>query len=636
MCGIAGIIRPDQYQDNPAEIRRMVQSLAHRGPDGDGVLIQDGVSLGHRRLSIIDIDHGKQPLANEDRSVWVTFNGEIYNHQQLRKELVAMGHRFNTQCDTEVIVHAYEQWGDECVNRFHGMFAFAVVDYSRRRIMVVRDHLGIKPLYYRIGSGYFAFASELNALCQLDGSAPRGNPLAVELFLRFQYIPTPHTIYQNVFKLPPAHYMEIDFEGHVSQPTRYWDLQYNTLKGQSAEDWLDRVEAILEESIEAHLIADVPVGVLLSGGVDSTLIAHIASRSLGHQLKGFSIGFREDDHCELNYARQAAEKCGLDLHTHIVTEDTLDILPEVVAQYGEPFGDSSALATWYLAKLAREHVPVVLSGDGADEAFGGYQSYERWMSLASWQQAGAYFRVWPRMGVQWALNATRRKFLTGSRSRLTDWTDCITYTPADMRRLLWQPGFAQLIDQPCRVFQDAAARAVGLGRLDFAQYLDMQTYLPCDILTKVDIASMAHGLEVRPAILDRNVVQLAASMPAALRMPCAADGTRIAKHPLKAILSRHFSRDFVNRKKQGFAIPKTHWFGEGRKGQQLLDAMIEDPKSRLSLLIKPKAIRYLMKMHSPQNDHSGRLWLLLVLGQWLEHNAKVEFDQVQPALAMAA
>lgn len=614
----------------------MVDALAHRGPDGAGVWVRNGVAMGHRRLSIIDLAGGGQPMANEDGRIQVTFNGEIYNFRQLRGELKRLGHQFRTDCDTEVIVHAYEQWGSNCVNRFRGMFAFAIADTIRRRVLLARDHLGVKPLYYRVGNGYFAFASELNALRQVDDDIPKGNPLAVELFLRFQYIPTPETIYQNVYKLPPAHYLEVDFDGCILQTSRYWDLQYNTLRGLSEEQWLERVEAVLTESVEAHLTADVPVGVLLSGGVDSTLIAHIASQKLGQQIQGFSIGFGEEDHSELSYAKLAADACRVDLHSQIVTEDMLDILPEIVAQYGEPFGDSSALATWYLARLAREHVPVVLSGDGGDEAFGGYPSYEHWMSLASWHQAKAYFRVWPRMGVQWAISAARHKLLTGSQRRLADWTDSITYVPTDMRQSLWRSEFAQLIHHPCEAFHDAANTASGLQRLDFAQYMDVRTYLPCDILTKVDIASMAHGLEVRPAMVDRHVVELAASMPASLRMPCAGDGTRIAKHPLKAILNRYFSHSFVHRKKQGFAIPKTHWFGPGRKGRQLLNALVEDPKSRLSLLVKPQAIRYLMKIHEPKNDQSGRLWLLLVLGLWLQRNEMVEFDQVQTALVQAA
>src|SRR4051794_40237634 len=287
MCGIAGIIRWQGDRLRPAEIERMTEAIDHRGPDGVGFLRRDGVALGHRRLAIIDPELGQQPMSNDDETVWLSYNGEMYNFQELRSELKAKGHRFETHCDTEVAIRAYEEWGPGCVKKFRGMFAFAMADFRNRRLLLARDHFGIKPLYYRLGEGYFAFASELPALRKIDDRAPAGNLDAVDLFLRYQYVPTPHTIYKDVHKLPPAHYLVVDFDGKVSGPTRYWDFSFQPQTGLSDDEWVERAESVIHESVKAHLVSDVPFGVFLSGGVDSSLVAAEMSRVLKHPVQAF-------------------------------------------------------------------------------------------------------------------------------------------------------------------------------------------------------------------------------------------------------------------------------------------------------------------------------------------------------------
>ncbi len=635
MCGIAGIIGRQSRTDAQRRIERMTAALAHRGPDGCGHLVRGRVALGHRRLSIIDLEGGRQPLANEDESVRVTFNGEIYNHAELADQLRAAGHVFRTRCDTEVIVHAYEQWGPDCVERFRGMFAFAVADFRARRVLLARDHFGIKPLHYRIGPGRLSFASELPALRQADDATLMGDPLAVELYLRYQYIPTPHTIYRDVYKLPPAHYAIVDFEGRLTTPpTRYWDLQFTAAPRMDEHEWLGRIEAAIHDSVKAHLIADVPVGLFLSGGIDSTLIAHHASQLSDRPLMGFGIGFDDTQFNEMAHARQAAAACRIDFHEQTVTDAALDLLPDLVAQYGEPYGDSSAIPTYLVSRFARQSVPVVLTGDGGDEAFGGYDTYLRWMAKASWRQARDYYRIWPRMGMLWAMGAIRRRLATrlpGGGHDLSDWQSLLLHTSDAMRRGLWRDEFADVATESCRLFEDAGRRARRMGRIDFAQYLDYQTYLPCDILTKVDIASMAHGLEARPPLVDRHVVELAASMPASLRHALGPDGEPEGKPVLKRLLGGVLPESFIHRPKQGFAIPKPRWMSSPRQRDRL-EALMLSNASPLRRLFKASALEALYASHRRGDNQSGRMWLLLVLGLWMDQNPDVHFaPSRQPA-----
>src|SRR5437588_7956058 len=419
MCGIAGIIRWQPAALQPDEIDRMTSAISHRGPDGVGFLRRDGVALGHRRLAIIDPELGHQPMADEEENLWVIYNGEMYNFPELRDELAGRGHRFVTRSDTEVVIHAYQEWGPECVRRFRGMFAFALADFRKRKLLLARDHFGIKPLYYRVAKYYLAFASELSALRRVDADPPHGNLEAVDYFLRFQYIPTPHTIYRDTFKLPPANYLMVDFDGNVEGPTRYWDLRFKPRHGLSDQQWEAEAAEVIHDSVKAHLISDVPFGVFLSGGTDSSIVASEMSRILKEPVQAFSIGFQEKQYSEVPYAEQVAEQCHINLRTEFVQEDMLAILPELIAHYGEPFGDSSAVATWYVSRLARERVPMVLSGDGGDEGFAGYDNYERWLDIGLLNQARSSVRdSHPRAAFWWLRKAMRQHITQGTNNIL--------------------------------------------------------------------------------------------------------------------------------------------------------------------------------------------------------------------------
>jgi asparagine synthase (glutamine-hydrolysing) len=611
----------------PEEIELMSGAIGHRGPDGFGFLRRDPIAFGHRRLAIIDPETGQQPMTNEDETVWVVYNGEMYNFHDLRDELQHQGHVFKTRCDTEVVVHAYEEWGPECVKRFRGMFSFAIVDFKNRKMVIARDHFGIKPLYYRVGRGYLAFASELPALRKVDDEVPRGNLEGVEFFLRLQYIPTPQTIYKDVFKLPPATYLVVDFDGVVTGPTRYWDFRFKPESGLSDVDWAERAESTIHDSVKAHLISDVPFGVFLSGGLDSSLVALQMSRILDHPVQAFAIGFNEREYSELPYAEEAAKRCGIELRTEIVREDMLKILPDLVAHYGEPFGDSSAVPTWYLSRLARAHVPMVLSGDGGDEGFAGYDNYAGWLDAGPLERANSCLRQGAlRTAFSWLRRAGRQYLAQGTLNTLSQWQAINLYTSDQERRALWRDEFHDLIDKRCEVFETANVRAREFGRLSYAQYLDYQTYLPCDILTKVDVASMYHGLEVRTPLIDLRVIELAASLPVNQRFRANGGTELIRKYVLKQVLGKTFPHDFVHRKKQGFGIPRAQWFRDGESARTLWDQVVRDPGSRLYDWFKPEQVRFQMDVHSEKRDNSGVLWLLLVLGIWLEQNPQVNFN----------
>ncbi len=618
MCGIAGIVRAEQTAIHDREIRRMTRSLAHRGPDGEGIFLHHNVAIGHRRLSIIDLDGGHQPMSNEDQSIWITYNGEIYNYRELADQLASLGHRFKSRSDTETIIHAYEQWGDGFVRRLRGMFAFALVDTRRRRVLLARDRVGIKPLYYRIGRNYFAFASELATLLHVHDASPNGDCRALDLYLQFGYIPSPHTIYQDIYKLPPASSMVVDFRGDAAPPARYWQFKYQPADSIREDEWIERLDHVLTESVKNHLIADVPVGVLLSGGIDSTLIAMKAAQLSDKPITAFCIGFHDKQVCELKFARQAARRIGIELESEIVDEDALHLLPDLVRHYGEPFSDNSALATWFVSRLSRRHVPVVLSGDGGDELFGGYQTYLKWLAAASWQQAYDYFRQWPRLGLQWAIGVAQRRWVQSGHHLLHDWINCST----PRRPNLWRKEFLTHVNQPSELFIETAEKALRLGRLDFAQFMDFHTYLPCDIMTKVDIASMYHGLEARPPLLDNNMIDLATTVPPRFRIKRTAGHEPVGKYLLKKLLGRDFPPQFINRNKQGFIVPATQWFQHGRQMAALLTDMINDPDGRMNQLFRPEPV--LQAIH--QAKRAGLLWKLVVLGLWLEQNRHVAFD----------
>ena len=470
MCGIAGIMRWNGKVPDQSEIERMTAAIAHRGPDGVGFLCRDGVALGHRRLAIIDPAGGHQPMSDGDETVWITYNGEMYNYLELKEELRRKGHDFVTNSDTEVVIHAYQEWGAECLGKFRGMFAFALADFRERKLFLARDQFGIKPLYYRTGNGYLAFASELVALREVDDAVPEGSLWALELYLRYQYIPTPHTIYRDVYKLPPASYLLMDFDGQAAEPVKYWDLNFRAEKGTSDADWEERADSVITDSVKAHLVADVPFGVFLSGGIDSSLVALKMSQILERPVQAFAIGFKEERYSELAFAEQVARQCGIELHTAVIEDDSLDFLPELIAHYGEPFGDSSAVPTWHVSRLARERVPMVLSGDGGDEGFAGYHSYDYWMQTDPLRLARHDLPSSPRAAFYWARQAVRTRWNSGSWHDLAEWQNTLYYVDEQSRRALWRAEHHGLINRGCEIFEQADRNARRNDRVAYAQY----------------------------------------------------------------------------------------------------------------------------------------------------------------------
>jgi len=607
MCGILGTARFDGRVEQ-AQIDNALRLLAHRGPDGEGVLIQDGIGIGHRRLSIIDPALGKQPMASADGQVSITFNGEIYNFAELRAELEPRGHRFNTHSDTEVILHAYEEWGEECVRRFRGMFAFAIVDERQRRIFLARDHFGIKPLYYFHNGRRFAFASEIRALRALSDEPFDIDLQALDQYLWLQYIPAPRSIYKQVRKLLPAHRMYVTFDGEVSEPAPYWDMEFKPGARRSEADWLAEMDHVISESVKAHLVSDVPFGAFLSGGVDSSAVVAYMAQHLDTPVRTFSIGSANPDYDETAYARFVSERWGTQHHSEIIEPDAMDILPDLVRQSGEPFGDSSIVPTYYVSRLARQHVPMVLSGDGGDELFAGYQSYHGWMQH---MEPDDRRPVWKRALMPAARRLMPWRYGDVRGGTVSDWLGFVNYMPASMRFGLWRDEFRQLSAMPLDTFEEAYARTLNWPAINRAQYMDMKTYLPYDILTKVDVASMTNSLEARTPLVDVRVAEFAATLPPGMNIRRFPGGAWQGKLSLKKLMEKYYPEDFVYRRKKGFSIPLNTWLYDGTT----LKAAVRERlfEGMLSAWFNPGVIQSLV-----EQQMVGPLWLLLVLQEWVD------------------
>lgn len=620
MCGITGILRFDGAAIEESVLGAMTGAIAHRGPDGEGRFLAPGIALGHRRLAIIDLEGGRQPMADVQGRYQIVFNGEIYNFQALRDELSQAGCSFQTRSDTEVVLQAYARWGAGCVDRLRGMFAFCVVDLVERKYLIARDHFGIKPLLYVMNPQLLAFASEFAALRAMPGLALTGDIRSLEWFLRLQYVPGPDTVFREVRKLPPGHLLEGSLDGPAAVPRRYFEPQFRADTSRSAQDWLERADQVIRDSVRAHLIADVPVGVFVSGGVDSSLVAWKVHELGAGPRFAFSMGFEDEQFSELPWARQVAQKLGIELITGVATEDFWEHLPQLVRHYGEPFGDNSMIPTWQLAQLARSHVTVCLSGDAGDEGFAGYESYQAFLALPKlkeyWRRLKARFSRAELSSLLWALGRRLGRRVP----RMTEWQRIMEYVGSDRRRKLWRPQFRALLATQPDGWLDAAGRAPRTGLLEYAQAMDFGTYLPGAILTKVDIATMYHGLEARTPLLDREVLGLAFSLP---------DSAKVDQHGgkaiLKSLLGRLMGPEFVYRRKQGFGIPRRQWFLPGRRGRVLFEQVALDPQGGLHEWFEPDQLRQLSQEHSENRDRSGAMWLLTVLGLWRSQNRDISF-----------
>ncbi|MCA8935181.1 MAG: asparagine synthase (glutamine-hydrolyzing) [Planctomycetes bacterium] len=624
MCGIAGILRFDGQAVDPSQIQSMLDAIAHRGPDGEGKIVEKTYGLGHRRLAIIDVGGGAQPMVTPDGTALITFNGEIYNFRELRAELEQAGVEFRTQSDTEVILQAWRAWGVDCLLRFRGMFAFCLVDVERGKYLLARDHFGIKPLLYSVRKEFLAFGSEFAALHRVAELKLTGSLQSMEYFLRFQYIPAPDTIYNEIRKLPQGHYLTGDLGKAPSAPVAYWKTDFVPEVGRTSEEWLERLDATLNGSVRAHLIADVPVGAFLSGGVDSTAVVSAMSK-IADGFRAFSIGFEDERYSELSYAQEAADKLGVPLRTEVVRDDGWDDFPKLVAHYGEPFGDTSMIPTWRLAALARSEVTVAVSGDGGDEGFGGYGTYGIYQDVPKvkeyWRRLRRRFSKTELQAFFWAIG---RRWFGRNQPLLAPWVDTALYTSRDRRAKLWRPEYQHLMDVRNTAFLEADREASRCDLVAYAQSMDFRTSLPGIMLNKVDIAAMYHGLEVRTPLLDVEVMKVAMALPAEMRYRTG-EGGFVGKAILKDWLSKRLSSEFVHRPKQGFGAPRRVWFEAGRPGREFYESTISRMSAKLADWFRPEAIREMSEQHGEKRDRSSGMWLMLVLGLWLEQNPGLTF-----------
>lgn len=612
MCGIAGFI-DGQHSVPHAEglIRAMCHVIRHRGPDEQGIWIGDGMAMGMRRLAIIDVAGGQQPIFNEDQSVLVVFNGEIYNYRELKKELQERGHFFNTNSDTEVIVHAYEEYGDDCPRHLRGMFVFALWDRNRRRLLAARDRFGKKPFNYYWDGQRLIFGSEIKSLLEAD--IPREmNHIALDEYLLYRYVPTPNTLFKDVMKLPPGHILI--YEQQQVSIKRYWELSFTPTCNDDEATAVERIRALLEDAVRVRLMSEVPLGAFLSGGIDSSTVVGLMSQAMSQPVKTFSIGFEEDDFTELPYARQVAKYFGTDHHEFCVRPELVSVLPQLVWAYDEPFADASMLPTYYVSRLAREHVTVVLTGDGGDEIFGGYTSYERELFI---HRIPGYIRHLLGYGSRLMPDGMRGKKRLASfhADAATRCVQAATLLPPGSRPLLYQQEYFEHVrtHNPHERLLSVFNRRGDLDITARQQYADVQVYLPDDILVKVDKASMLNSLETRAPLLDQQLVEYVASLPSSLRVH-----NNKLKYLLKQATKDLLPAKILTRPKQGFGVPIKHWF----RGEltSFAHEVLEAPRALQRGIFNPQFIRSMLTTHASTKlvDHSEEIWTLLCLELWFQ------------------
>jgi len=617
MCGIAGIVNSSRAPVARESIHRMCNAIVHRGPDEEGLFVKDGVGLGMRRLSIIDLVGGRQPVFSEDRSVWVVFNGEIYNFPELHRELLARGHNFYTNCDTEVIVHLYEEAGAECVQKLRGMFAFALYDECRRKLLMARDRLGKKPLHYALYRDRLLFGSEIKSILTVEPELAEVNHRALLEYLYFGYVPDPLTAFTTIQKLPPGYLLE--FENGKIDVRQYWDLpHYGTSRPRSEEQCLEEMEQRLAEAVKMRLISDVPLGALLSGGTDSSTVVALMARATAKPVKTFSIGFRNEDFNEAKYARMVAEKFGTEHHEMIVEPNVLETVERLTSLLEEPFGDSSMLPTYFVSRMARNDVTVALSGDGGDEIFGGYGRYgihlrrKAFEHIPGWARRFYRERIYPQLpadlrGKKFSYNISlpwRERYVDGI-SFVPSFERDMPLLSGDFRAVMAESG------DPQNVMYGYFDRAPADDPVSQMLYVDTKTYMVADVLTKVDRMSMATSLEVRAPILDHMFVEWATRLPVELK---------IRRGQQKYILSKlaervGVPREVVYRPKQGFAIPLVHWIRHELK--DLIVTVLLDSRTLERGYFEPRGVRQLLEEHfRERRNHSGRIWRLLMFELW--------------------
>jgi asparagine synthase (glutamine-hydrolysing) len=618
MCGIAG--RWNFLSDAPVDagvIRRMADLLAHRGPDADGLHVDGPLGLGHRRLSIIDLSPGgRQPMALGP--LWITYNGEIYNYRELRAELVARGHAFRTQSDTEVILTAYREFGVDCLTHLRGMFAFALWDGAARRLFLARDRLGKKPLHYLVDRDGIAFASEPKAFLADPTFKAEPHLEAISHYLTYQYVPCPLSAFQSVRKLPPGHYLVVQ-DGQVST-VRYWQLRYGDKRRLTEDAACEELRARLREAVRLRLVSDVPLGAFLSGGIDSGTVVALMAAEGGGRVKTFSIGFEEKEYDELAHARRVAQRYGTDHHEFVVRPDAVAIFPRLVWHYNEPFADSSAIPTYYLAELTRRYVTVALNGDAGDENFAGYERYVASVLAARLERLprpvraglGSLAGVLPA-GRSRSILARGRRFVEGllqpPAERYVAW---VSHFHGALKAELCTDGF---LDATGRV--DSGERLVAAfaasdapDLVDATLNVDVNTYLPDDLLVKVDIATMAHSLEGRSPLLDHEFMEFCASLPSSLKLH-----GRTKKYVFKRAVRDLLPAEIIDRPKMGFGVPLDHWFR--RDLREMAHDLLTGPRARARGYFRPAVVERLLSEHERGvRSWHFQLWNLLMLELW--------------------
>ena len=612
MCGISGFLN---FERKPAQrniAEAMNARLLHRGPDGGDIHVDGPLALAHRRLAIIDPATGRQPLLSQDGRIALVANGEIYNYRELRAELVARGHVFSTHGDCETILVGYQEWGIDVLHRLRGMFAFALWDGRTQKLLLARDRVGIKPLCYALDRHGIAFASEIQALRAWPHVDRQVDLDALDHYLHLQYIPAPLSIYCGIRKLEPGHWLAVDAEGKVEGPRRYWKLDWQPDTHRSDAEWIEALDAGLRDAVGSHLVADVPFGAFLSGGVDSSTVVAYAARQLDTPLRTFTIGFDTPEFDEREPARKFAELSATRHSEEIVGLDAISLLPKLVHHYGEPFADSSAVCTWRVCEAARREVPMVLSGDGGDEVLAGYSYFPRLVEAYPAVQGRA------RRLRRLAGNLLRSSGVLQAAPDLPQaWYDRSPWFGDDLRGRLWLQQHRGRMGATREFVRDQFAQASGSDTLSRAQSVDIATYLTNDNLAKVDIASMAHGLEVRVPLLDHRLLELIATMPAQQRLrrlDMPGGSAWCGKYALKKVASRFHPWEMLTTTKRGFSVPVGQWLGGDNKG--FVRERLFDRAAGLEEWFEADVIRTLIDEHGSVADHGHRLWAMLVLAEW--------------------
>ena len=625
MCGIVGIFDTRGAREiDPALVRRMNETQHHRGPDEGDVYTEPGVGFGHRRLSIIDLSSGQQPLFNEDHSVVVVFNGEIYNYQELMEELLQLGHTFRTRCDTEVIVHAWEQWGEACVDRFRGMFAFGLWDRNQQTLFMARDRLGVKPFYYALlPDGMFIFSSELKALRAVPGLPREIDPRAVEDYFAYGYVPEPKTIYKSAHKLSPGFTLTLKVGQPMPQPKQFWDVPFKPHAAMTEKDAEGELIVRLREAVKIRLVAEVPLGAFLSGGVDSSAIVAMMAGLMQDPVNTCSIAFNDPAFDESKYAAQVAAQYKTNHHSDTVDTDDYALLDTLADLYDEPYADSSAIPTYRVCQLARKRVTVALSGDGGDENLAGYRRYKyamaenrvraRMPSGLRRPLFGTLGKLYPK--ADWAPRMFRAKttFEALSRDLVEGYFHGVSIMPDRMRDQLFSDRFRTELQgyRAIEVMRGHADKSPTDDPLSMIQYLDMKTYLPGDILTKVDRASMAHALEVRVPLLDHKLVEWISGLPPDMKL----HGTE-GKYVFKKSLESYLPDDILYRNKMGFAVPLAGWF-RGPLKQRVRDALLGPALAETGIFNTAFLAEMVEQHQSGRRDYSAPIWTLLMFEAFL-------------------